>query len=39
MIVSYAVVRSDPPEIYLADDVDTLQWVLALKVVARTQTG
>ena len=37
MIVSYAVVRSDPPEVYLADDVETLQWVLALKVVARTQ--
>jgi hypothetical protein len=37
MILSYAVVRSDPPEIYLADDIDTLQWVLALKVVARTR--
>ena len=37
MIVSYAVVRSDPPEVYLADDIDTLQWVLALQVVARTR--
>ena len=37
MIVSYAVVRSDPPEVYLADDIDTLQWVLALHVVARTR--
>ena len=34
MILSYAVVRTDPPEVYLADDVDTLQWVLALQVVA-----
>jgi hypothetical protein len=37
MVLSYAVVRSDPPEIYLADDIETLQWVLALKVVARTR--
>lgn len=37
MLLSYAVVRSDPPEVYLADDIDTLQWVLALKVVARTR--
>jgi hypothetical protein len=37
MLLSYAVVRSDPPEIYLADDIDTLQWVLALEVVARTR--
>jgi hypothetical protein len=34
--LSYAIVRTDPPEVYLADDVDTLQWVLALQVVART---
>jgi hypothetical protein len=36
MVVSYAVVRTEPPQVYLADDIDTLQWVLALKVVART---
>lgn len=39
MILSYAIVRTDPPEVYLADDVDTLQWVLALQVVARTVPG
>ena len=27
--------RGDPPTVYLADDVDALQWVLALQVVAR----
>ena len=37
MILSYAVVRTDPPEVYLADDVETLQWVLALQVVAQTR--
>src|SRR5215831_13651007 len=36
MLVSYAVVRSEPPEVFLADDIETLQWVLALKVVAKT---
>jgi hypothetical protein len=36
MIVSYAVVHDDPPEVYLAEDVDTLQWVLALRVVAQS---
>ena len=39
MVVSYAVVRTDPPRVYLADDLETLQWVLALKVVARTRPG
>jgi len=34
--LAYAVVRSDPPAVFVADDVDTLQWVLALKLVART---
>ena len=39
MLVSYAVVRTDPPQVYLADDIETLQWVLALKVVARTRAA
>jgi hypothetical protein len=39
MVVSYAVVRTEPPQVYLADDIETLQWVLALKVVARTHAG
>jgi len=37
MIVSYAIVRDDPPELFLADDLDTLQWVLALQLVAQTR--
>jgi hypothetical protein len=37
MQLAYAVVRSDPPKVFLADDVETLQWVLALEVVARTR--
>jgi len=35
--LSYAIVRDEPPEVYLAEDIDTLQWVLALQVVARTR--
>lgn len=34
--VAYAVVRSDPPDVYLADDVETLSRVLALELVARS---
>lgn len=34
--VAYAVVRHDPPDVYLADDVDTLARLLALKLVAAT---
>jgi hypothetical protein len=33
---AYAVVRSDPPDVYLADDVEVLARVLALELVART---
>lgn len=36
LFVAYAVVREDPPEVYVAEDMDALNWVLALKVVART---
>jgi hypothetical protein len=35
-LVACAVIREDPPEVYVAEDMDTLNWVLALKVVART---
>lgn len=35
-MTAYAVVHDDPPEVYVAEDVDTLQWVLALRVVAQT---
>ena len=34
--VAYAVVRSDPPDVYLADDVEVLARVLALELVARS---
>ena len=36
MDLAYAVVHGDPPEVYAAADVDVLQWVIALEVVART---
>ncbi|MGZ4683532.1 MAG: hypothetical protein ACXWCM_12790 [Acidimicrobiales bacterium] len=32
----YAIVHGDPPELYLSDTLETLQWVLALEVVAST---
>ncbi|MGI9603140.1 MAG: hypothetical protein ACR2QE_14735 [Acidimicrobiales bacterium] len=34
--VAYAVVHHDPPEVYLAADVDILHRVLAFELVART---
>ncbi|MEM8706797.1 MAG: hypothetical protein AAGE98_10095 [Actinomycetota bacterium] len=34
--VAYAVVHTEPPSIFLADDIDVLHRVLALEVVART---
>ncbi len=34
--LAYAVVQREPPEVYVADDIDTLQRVLALQVVAAT---
>lgn len=34
--VACAVVRDDPPEMFIADDIDTLNWVLALHLIART---
>lgn len=36
-IVSVAVVREDPPSVFIAEDMETMNWVLALKVVARTR--
>jgi hypothetical protein len=39
VVVSYAVVHGDPPEVHIADDIEVLQWVLALEVVARSQPG
>ncbi len=34
--VAYAVVHFDPPEVYLAEDVEILHRVLAMELVART---
>lgn len=36
MSFAYAVVRGDIPEVYVAEDIDTLHRVLALEVVAAT---
>lgn len=33
-IVSVAVVRSDPPQVFIAEDMETMNWVLALRLVA-----
>ena len=38
-LVAYAVVRDDPPAVYLAEDLDVLQRALALHVVGRTSSG
>jgi hypothetical protein len=37
-VVACAVVRDDPPRVFIADDEDTLQWVLALQLVASTDS-
>ncbi len=38
-LVAFGVVRDDPPTVYIAEDVEVLQRILALKVVARTEPG
>jgi hypothetical protein len=38
-LVACAVVRHDPPEVFVAEDIETLNWVLALQVVAATPGG
>jgi hypothetical protein len=35
-LVACAVVRDDPPQVFIAADQETLNWVLALKLIART---
>ncbi|MBV9285600.1 MAG: hypothetical protein JO176_13350 [Acidimicrobiia bacterium] len=35
-LVACAVVRDDPPQVFVAEDLETLNWVLALQVVAAT---
>jgi hypothetical protein len=34
--VACAVVHGDPPEVFTAEDVETLHWVIGLKLIART---
>ena len=36
MSLPYAVLHTDPPEVYAAEDLDLLHRVIALQVVART---
>jgi uncharacterized membrane protein len=35
-VVACAVVRDDPPRIFVAEDLETLNWVLACQLVATT---
>ena len=35
-LIACAVVRDDPPQVFVAEDLETLNWVLALQVVAAT---
>ena len=35
-VVAYAVVHDDPPMVFVAEDLSTLNWVLALKLIAPT---
>jgi hypothetical protein len=35
-LVACAVVRENPPQVFVADDQDTLNWVLALELISRT---
>ena len=37
-LVAYAVVRDDPPSVFVAEDLAVLQRALALHLVARTET-
>ncbi len=37
--VAYAVVRQDPPEVFVAEDVEVLHRVLALELVGRTPSS
>jgi hypothetical protein len=35
--LAYAIVRDDPPQVFVADDLDVLHWVLAVHLVAQTR--
>jgi hypothetical protein len=34
--VACALVRDDPPQVFVAEDLQTLNWILALRLIART---
>ena len=36
VVVACAVVRDDPPRVFVAEDLSTLNWVLACRLVAAT---
>lgn len=35
--VACAVVHDEPPTVFVAEDLETLNWVLALNLIARTR--
>jgi len=35
--VACAIVHDDPPTVLIADDIETLNWVIALELIARTR--
>jgi hypothetical protein len=37
-VVACAVIRDDPPTVLVAEDLETLNWVLALKLIAQTKS-
>lgn len=37
--IACAVVRDDPPQVFVAEDQETLNWVLALRLVAATPSA
>lgn len=37
MLVACAIVHGKPPEVFLADDIETLNWVLAIRLVAQSR--
>ena len=38
-VVAHAVVREDPPRVFIANDEATLNWVLAIRLVAESPLG
>lgn len=37
--VACAVIRDDPPQVFVAEDIETLNWVLALRLIGRTPSA